>query len=156
MIIHSDSYPSRWATHGDLVLVDLLEDTKDHPVDAMDAPRRELELILAKRGSARLMIRVRAGNVPPAEWKREAMIQWIRNHSNHIKTVVFLEGEGFWNAAFRSLLSSLILLGNYRGHVSIAGGTIKKALDDFLGKEPYLDAAQRFFQVERSKITDRA
>ena len=49
------------------------------------------------------------------------MSAWLQAQSQHLRAVVWLEGDGFWPAAFRGLVSTFIMATGQRSTITIVG-----------------------------------
>ncbi len=132
-----EGYPLRLARIGALLLGDLYDPDATSSGDVMHPTRVAAEAIL--NGGAphvTLVIRVRSGSGLPDADKRERMQQWLKKRAQQGTGIVWLEGDGFWAAAFRGLLSAFLLATGRRSLFTIVASA--EALRDVAG----LDDAQ--------------
>ena len=115
-------YPARLATKGRLVLVDLLEENASGEGDAMARTRGVAERLAAERRQKVFIgARIRRGSGLPDTDRRQAMVDWLRRNEGVVHAYVWLEGDGFWAAAFRSVIAAFLIASGQRRVATIVG-----------------------------------
>lgn len=96
------------ARYGHLFLIDVyvLDPAREDPTDSF-MPR--LKQMLREEGRGAICIQVRSGSKPPPDDTRSKILEFLRAEAAKlVAVVVVLEGSGFWLAAFRALMGTLI------------------------------------------------
>ncbi len=132
-----DGYPLRLARAGAIVFADLWDPDPSNSPDIMAALRDLVEVILEDHPRGTILLRVRSGSGLPDSQKRARMERWLRERGSSGEGIIWLEGEGFWAAAFRALLSAFLMATGRR-----ALFTIVPSLDALVAAAE-LDDAQR-------------
>jgi hypothetical protein len=153
MRIRCEDFPVRVAIIEDILLVELYDLEVNSPQDPMEVVRKSAQELLVNYSKVKVFICIRSGSKLPPSWKRDAMSRWFREYGKRLESIVCLEGEGFWNAAFRGLISSIILASGKSQHFTIESA-MKPALKRLVGENAKHTQAETFFKQGSLKLRE--
>lgn len=90
--------------------------------DPAPAAIRTVRRLLREFDDVGVLIVIRKGSKPPPDATRRVLKEFIEEAGDRLATVaIVLEGSGFWQAAFRALISTVVNLSRRRTRIEFFG-----------------------------------